>query len=435
MNHKTNILSTLAFSLSYAVALLAPQQAMAQPLRLNSWKYLTDISLDLSQLVTGNYYEGTRLGLGFIFTTPLKYDIERPRDKQNSLQYSLYGAYGFRDKRLKGGASAALLLPMNRLRSVGFTFGHDVERAANRQLATYNFLSIINQTAYIASHYVGVDRFSVGVNQYLLNSWDMALHLRLSREDYRFDSKGLIYACYGDPTMPDQHYIEGQLTAKQRKGFTLQARVGRASGDNMESRTYATFIAQYAKEKTLNNRRADRLSLFVQAGYATDNAPYSRLFDLSGSDGSFLFFRNSFVSVQPNAYIANRYAMVCVNYLWGHPLWHASFSKPHFFAQISGMWGNLAHTRGDGIRYYSLLHESDRSLTDLATANREQILQLTAPDRGLFEVVLGFDRLIQWNALEVGFASAYPYSPASPNEINITFKVIANIAIDILRPY
>ncbi len=373
--------------------------------------------------------------MGFVITTPLKYDVSRPRDKQNSLQFTCYGAYGLNDEQWKGGGSVALLLPYNKLRSIGFAFSHDVEKAANRQLATYSFLSLINQSSYIASRYVGVNRLSLGVNQYLLGSWELALHLRLSREDYRFNHLDMIYPRFGDPMMPYQHYIEGQFTAKQRKGFTLQARVGEVTSRTMESRIYATVIAQYAKDIKMSNRRADRLSIFAQTGYATDNAPYSRLFDLSGSAGSYLYFRNSFVSVHPNAFVANRYAMLCVNYQSGKPLWRVSFSQPKPFVQVSGMWGSLAHADADGVRHYSLLLEKDGIPLSTEIIDREQILPLAAPNKGLFEAVLGIERLLKWNMMEAGVAFAYQFAPpsahyATPNEINLFLKVIANVAID-----
>ncbi len=435
MKHKIRNLNLLAFAFCVAATWYMPRCAVAQTFRLNSWKYLTDISLDLSQLATGNLYEGERFGLGFVITTPLKYNIERPRDKQNSLQFTVYGAYGLEDEQWKGGGSVALLLPYNRLRSIGCAVSHDVERAANRQLATYSFLSLINQSSYIASRYVGVNRLSLGINRYLVGSWDLALHLRLSREDYRFNHRGMIYPRFGDPTMPYQHYTEGQFTARQRRGFTLQTRIGEAASRTMESRLYASVIAQYAKSLKLSNRRADRVSLFAQAGYATDNAPYSRLFDLGGSAGSTLYFRNSIVSVRPNAFVANRYAMISVNYLWGKPLWDASFSQPRPFVQLSGMWGSLAGTDADGVRHYSLLLEKDRAPLNAETLEREQILPLEAPDKGLMEVVVGIERLLRWSNLELGAACAYQYAPASaryatPDEINLTLKVILNFAID-----
>ncbi len=435
MKHKDRNLNILALAFCAIVAMQTPRHANGQTFRLNSWKYLTDISLDLSQLATGNLYEGQRFGLGFVITTPLRYDISRPRDKQNSLQFTLYGAYGLRDEQWKYGGSVALLLPMNRLRSIGAAFSHDVERAANRQLSTYSFLSLINQTGYIASRYVGANRLSLGINQYLLGSWNLALHLRLSREDYRFDRLDMIYPRFDDPTMPYQHYIEGQLTAKQRNGFSLQTRVGEAESRTMKPRTYATVIAQYATTIKINNRGADKLSLFAQAGYATDDAPYSRLFDLSGSAGSIIYFRNSFVSVQPNAFIANRYAMLCINYQLGKPIWKVSFSQPKPFIQLSGMWGSLANADQNGIRNYSLLIESDRTPIDVETMEREQILPFVAPNEGLFEAVVGIERLLHWSNIEVGFACAYQFAPpsahyATPNEINLALKVIANFAIE-----
>ncbi len=45
--------------------------------------------------------DGQQFNLGFVITTPLQYDIGRPRDKQNALQFTLYGAYGLRDEQIR----------------------------------------------------------------------------------------------------------------------------------------------------------------------------------------------------------------------------------------------------------------------------------------------------------------------------------------------
>jgi hypothetical protein len=387
-----------------------------QTMRLNSWKYLTDVSTDLNQLFNYNRYEGQRWGAGLQITAPLKYDIRRPREKQNALQFNLYGAYGTFDRALKGGASVALLRPMSPLRSVGIAACHDLDRAGSRQLGSYSVTATYNNSSYVANQYIGVNRISFGINRLALPAnVDVAAHVRLSREDYRFNQNGLLYPRLSDPAMPKEDYAEGRLTVKYHKNTILQTQFGHMSSSEpaLVTRTYARLIIQYSNEITANLKRNDKLYIYLQGGIATPNTPYGRLFDLSGTAGYYYFFRNSFMTVAQNSFTAHQYAMFCLHYLWGKPLWSSKLSNPQPFLQLGGMWGSLSGCNYQNSLIYSLRTESATLPTSADQIGRDNIISLTAPSQGLLEPSFGIERLLRWGVLELGAACAYQITPSS----------------------
>lgn len=422
MRYKKKIFSLLLLS-----ALFAPR-CEGQTIRLNSWKYLTDVSTDLNHLFDFNRYEGQRWGLGLQLTVPLRYDLSRPRDKQNALQFTAYGAYGIYDRAVKAGGSAALLLPKSALRSAGIAASHDLERAGSRQLGSYSMVATYNNSSYVADKYIRADRLSLGVNRLAVKDFDIAAHLRLSREEYRFDQLGLLYPRMDDPAMPVETYCEGRLTVKYRQHLVLQAQVGHMGGaavlvegaspssvssaSTLESRAFARLIVQYADVRRIDNLRGDRLYLYLQGGVATAGTPYSRLFDLSGTAGSHYFFRNSFTSVAPNTFCAHQYAMFCLHYLWGKPLWSTKLSNPQPFLQLGGMWGRLSGSNYGHALLYSLSRETALLPTSAAQIAQDHVTLLSAPCQGLLEPSIGVERLLRWGVLELGVACAYQLTPA-----------------------
>lgn len=409
-----------------------------QTIRLNSWKYLTDISADLSQLFNYNLYEGQRWGLGLQITTPLGYNPQRARDKQNALLLTGYGAYGLLDHGIKFGGSMALLMPNSRKRSMGIAFSHDINRTGSRQLGSYNMLATYNNSNYVSSRYVGVNRLSIGFNQYVVDDFDISAHLRFSREDYRFNESGYVVPSkyYGMPHMPYQHYMEEHLLVKYRKNLTMLFQGGYVKSDaSMDSRLFARLLAQYSEVKTMKNKRADHLYIFSQLGYATPNTPFSRLYDLSGTAGYNYFFRNSFMTVSPTAFVAHQFAFLCLHYLWGRPLWKTTFSNPQPFAQVCAMWGSLSRRNNGSQLIYSLRREAPLLPSTTQQIANDNIIALNAPDYGVLEPSIGIERIIRWGYLDLGVACAYQLTPATaPYHLdgadNFAWMIMANLILE-----
>lgn len=410
-----------------------------QTIRLNSWKYLTDISADLNQLFNYNLYEGQRWGLGLQITTPIGYNPKRARDKQNAVQLKGYGAYGLQDHDFKFGGSMALLMPNSRKRSMGIAFSHDLSRTGSRQLGSYNMLATYNNSNYVSSRYVGVNRLSIGFNQYVVNDFDISAHLRFSREDYRFNERGFVFPAkyYGNTHMPYLHYIEEHLLVRYRKYLTLLFQGGYVKSDDadMDSRLFARLMAQYSEVKTMKNKRADQLYIFGQMGYATPNIPFSRLYDLSGTGGYYYFFRNSFMTVSPTAFIAHQFAFLCLHYLWGRPLWTSSFSNPQPFAQVCTMWGSLSERNNGSQLIYSLRRETPVLPLTVQQITDDNIVAFNAPSYGVLEPSVGIERIVRWGYLDLGIACAYQLTPTkAPYHLkganNFAWMIMANLILE-----
>ncbi len=410
-----------------------------QTIRLNSWKYLTDISADLNQLFNYNLYEGQRWGMGLQVTTPIGYNAKYPRDQQNAVQLKGYGAYGLQDHGLKYGGSVALLMPRDRKRNMGIAFSHDLSRTGSRQLGSYSMLATYNNSNYVSSRYVGINRLSLGFNRFVVNGFDIMAHLRFSREDYRFNERGYVFPTryHGDAHMPYLHYIEQHLLVKYGNNLLLLFDGGYVKSDDTEanSRLFAHFIAQYSAVKTMKNKRADRCYIFGQLGYTTPNTPFSRLFDLSGTAGYNYFFRNSFMTVSPTAFTAHQYAFLCLHYLWGHPLWQTSFSTPQPFVQLSAMWGTLSRRNYGDRLIYSLRREMPVLPTTTQQINDDHVISVTAPSYGVLEPSVGIERIIRYGYLDFGIACAYQLTPqAAPYHLrgkdNFAWVIMANLMLE-----
>ncbi|MDY5968822.1 MAG: hypothetical protein SPJ13_02230 [Bacteroidales bacterium] len=407
-------------------------------MRLNSWKYLADVRADLNQLFNYNQYEGARWGLGLQFTYPFRYDVSRLRDQQDGIRLKAYGAYGTFDKAFKGGASVGIAMAKFPLRSMGVSFSHDLDRAGSRQLGSYNIIQTYNNTSYVCSRYIGVDRLGMGIEQLHHRGNDIGILLRLSREDYRFDQNGLLYPGGEKGRMPCLKYTEGLVSVKYASGLTYRFLFGhvRSNEPNMKARAYATLVMQYAEKRTLKNSREDDLSLFLQGGLATKTAPFGRYFDLSGTAGSHYFFRNSFMTVFPNTFWSNAYLVGCAHYLWGRPLWKSKISNPQPFVQMSAMIGGLRGSNHNGMLVYSLRNETPVLPATTQQIADENVIALHAPTKGLLEPAVGIERILRVKWLEVGMACAYQLAPLRAEyrregwKNNFAWMVMANLVLE-----
>jgi hypothetical protein len=196
------------------------------------------------------------------------------------------------------------------------------------------------------------------------------------------------------------------------KGVSLQMKGGICTTASGEQHKYFNGIAQY------NAEPGDfGLNVFAQVGYASPDAPYSRMFDLSGTAYAIYFFRNTFLTVRPNTFAANYYAHLCLNYTAPMPLWELSWSQPQPFLQINAMWGRLCGQDELGRRHWDGLY-------------------LQAPYMGLFEPATGFDGLLRYGVMDLGFGVAYQICPTSAPYIydkpskNITITIVATLVFD-----
>lgn len=392
------------------VCLLLPCiSAEAQYVRITPYRAQTALYWDVDRLFNYNLYEHARFETGLAWVIPNESaELEKPVLGQ--WRFEAYGAYGTMDREFKYGGSAQLRLPGRadvRLRLRGWK---DLEQAASRGLGIYSVLSPENNSCYFTSRYVGVRGVQLAVAAAFPHGMEATVWVRQSWEEYRFDSLGLRYpTLFPDEACPASPYSEAALRLDWHRCLTLVTTLGQRRGD--DPRGYMRALLQYD-----NSVDKSPLQIFAQGGYATAGSPYSRSFDLSGTAYAPYIFNHTFLTVPPNSLAADVFTHLWVRYTAPLPLWDLKWTHPRPFLQINAMWG--------------LLHNADSQGRALREA-----LPLQAPYMGLFEPATGFDGLLRWGLLDLGFGVAYqltppaaPYANINPTD-NITIAILAKLII------
>lgn len=403
MYKKTTLISLLL--------LCAALDTMAQSIRITPYRAPTALYFDAFRLFNYNRYEQGRIEVGLRWVIPN--EAYSPHPARYLWTLNGYAAYGTRNREFAFGGGVQVRLPGThgiRLRLSGIK---DLELAASRRLGDYRMLNFSNNTGYVTSRYSAVRGIQLQGYWTIAPGWDAAVTIRQSLEEYRFDDTGRLFPAI-DPSevSPTRHFGESTLRFDYRKRLTLCWRGGRHQMADCPANFYMQALVQY------DNTFFDRsLELFVQAGYATPGTPFSRLFDLSGTDHGFYFFRNSFLTVASNSLTSHLFVHTCLHYTLPHPLWQRSWTRPQPFAQINAQWGILADADNHG-----------QTVCDG--------LSLQAPYMGVFEPAIGIDGLIRWQLIDLGFGMAYQLTPtAAPYHHsdfvhNFAILLIANLIID-----
>ena len=400
--------------LSIMLLMLPGLLVSAQSLRLTPYRAPSALYLNLDHLYGYNRYEHSRIEAGLTWVTPNEAAEPRPASIG---QWSLggYAAYGFKDQGLKYGVAVQLRLPGQGDVKLRFRAFNDLETAASRRMGDYSFLSPELNTTFLASRYVGVKgiRFDVKVSP--RRDWELSAGALLAWEQYRFNNDGPLYPRLTPDAMP-MALPHAAFTARAdwSRGLAVTATAGVTKGEYVDRNDvpYLRLLAQYDAEPGEFG-----LHVFGQAGFVSALAPYSRMFDLSGTAKSGYFFRNTFLTVRPNTFTANMFAHLCLNYTPPMPLWELSWSQPLAFLQVNAMWGQLFGQDIDG----KLHHDG---------------LDLQAPHLGLLEPAAGFDGLVHWGLIDLGFAVAYqicPFDAPYMNETltdNFAFTFVATLIFE-----
>ena len=443
-----------------ALLLLPALHLGAQSIRLTRYDAPNALYLDFDRLYNFNMYERSRIELGLVWVSPSETAAQQ-RKAFGQLTLLPYIAYGTADHGWKYGLGAMLRLPVKHNVRLCLWASNDLERAASRRLNSYQMLVPSMNDGIVTSRFVGVKGGSMDVMFTPRQWWEVLLGVRHTWEDYRFDASGYFYPTRdgGQQTPPRMFTelrtrVEWKTTPDGKGGVTLMLRGGRVQIENDNNNLGATANSQFstvqqssAKGKSQDLHYAETqnrlgeilnsqlkyywqalaqynadlgktgLHLYAQTGFASQEAPYSRMFDLSGTAYSLYFFKNSLLTVRPNTFTTNLFAHVCLNYTAPLPLWELSWSAPHPFLQVNALWGHLLGQDENGQRLWDGL-------------------PLQAPNKGLLEPATGFDRLVHWGLLDIGFGVAYQICPLSAAYINkdpgdnIAITVVADFILD-----
>lgn len=363
-------------------ALALPLTAGAQAIRLTPYRAPSALYLNAERIYDFNLYEHNRFELGMTWVTPSESADPKPRVVLGQWHAYVSVAYGTMDHDLKYYGSLRLRLPGPRDVRLYLAAFDELEAAAGHTLESYQMTAIDRNSHYLWSRFVGVRGLDAGCRLLLSKHADLAVSIRQTWEDHRFDSRGLFHPAL-DPAeqQPVRPFTELGATLSWRRQAAAVVRAGRT--DDGRIRHYLSAMAQY--EASLP--KCPGGVLFAQLGYATNGAPYSRLFDLSGTAGTPYFFRHTFLTLPPHSLVANSYALLFATYTRPEPLWKLSWSSPRPFAQIGAMYG-----------------QSFGSAPDYDAP-------LAAPDRGLAEAAAGIEQLLHWGLLDFGAAAAFRLAP------------------------
>lgn len=382
-----------------------------QSIRLTKHQAHTALYLSAEHLYNFNLYERHRFELGFAWVVP---NESCPSAKYFLGQWTFrgYGAYSTGDKDFKFGANAQLRLPTAANIRIRLRAFKDLERAASRRLTPYRMLSPSFNTGYATSRYVGTIGAELALTASPSKAFSYSAAFRQSWEDYRFDSLLLLYPtlCSWQQTSA-RTFSEVSSRLSWSGDLIADLRAGRMA-DDTSHRYYFRSLLQYSTPSSHLG-----LSFFAQLGFSTQSAPYSRMFDLSGTSNTIYFFRNTFLTIAPNSFTSNIFSHLCVSYTTPLPLWQLSWSSPRPFFQLNAMWGYLFDQDHTGRRYWDGL-------------------PLQAPNLGLAEAATGFCGLIHWGLIDLGFGVAYRLCPTSASYFsndpthNFAFAVVADLVLD-----
>lgn len=391
-----------------ALLLLPTLHVGAQSIRLTRYDAPNALYLSFDRLFNYNLYEKARFELGFTWVSPNETAAQQ-RKVFGQWTLTPYVAYGTGDREWKYGLGTQLRLPGRNDVRLRLLIRKDLERAASRGLGSYRMLTPSYNTGYVASRFVKVGGGDFAVIFTPLRELDLSFGLRHTYEEYTFVASER--RMFTEASMrADWRGGKSAMTANGGIVFALSA--GRVASPTPHERYYVRGLLQYDADPSDMG-----LHVFGQLGFASQDAPYSRMFDLSGTAYTSYFFRNTFLTVPPNRFTANVFAHVCLNYTTPLPLWELSWSAPHPFLQLNAVWGMMLGQDGLGQRVWDGL-------------------PLQAPNKGLLEPATGFDGLVHWGLLDMGFGVAYqicPMSAAYMNENlvdNMAFAIVADFILD-----
>lgn len=390
---------------------LSSARLCAQQLRITHLWSHTDLSFDLNRLYNYNIYENNRWGAGLILSTPLHYDTRYGTLFQNRFEASVYAGWGSGDHAWKYGVETSLAFPRNVFREITVGYHHDIEKVGAHSFQPYNLLNTFENSTYFSSRYSFVDKVFGSVSLDPDGPSKVSLSYSHSAEKLLFNNTGLIYpSIYPEEALRPRDFDEMDIQLRWGDYWIvdLLAGVSHLRHTQDESHGHLRAFMQYGRTFKIG-KKAHRLSFLGQAGSTSGDAtPIARRFDISGTGGSIYFFRNTFLTVRPNSFLADTYAEACTHFITGKPLWDNAISSPKPFLQLNAVWGTL-HQNGK-LRGSVVLDMQQGSQASAAT-DHDMMLALIAPDKGLMEAAAGFEGLIHWGVLDIGAAAAYQFTP------------------------
>ena len=359
--------------------------AMAQYVPLVDQK----LYFDLDKVWNYNLYERSRWGGGLKYMPVKAVDI------------TAYVGYGVRDEQWKGGVGVAWRLPWSSHQgAVSLSVGRDYFAAASRRMQHSNITDLSGLSCFMSQ--LMADRrglelgyvFKVNGTTYIIEGMvfeGYELYDQMYRPIYIVDG--------GEPCRSDGYELS--LSMHRRSGFSAEL--------THAYRHTWRLLLQYDHRFTLGPLD---LYTFAQAGICDNNAPFFYRFDLGGTYGSPLWFRNSMLTLSPYEYVAHRFTFGSLRLKFRNPLfklWSKMFAvgtNPRPLVGVNGVWGG---------KYYDDVEPGYPEPTDKTMA--------------AFEVMAGIDGLIRWGAVDYGLSFAWRVPLATGEAGRLATLVSAEITL------
>ncbi len=338
------------------------------------------LSLDPDYIWRYNLYEHSRWGLGLTYSS----------DSDQSWHATANAGYGVHDKQLKWGVGASRLVDARHGGRLYLMATREYAAAGNRQMQWASLTDLGGLASFMSLRMSDQLSATGGYLWYGKGCSSYAVDLRIFRGGRLFDNYGLLYRKDGDTIAPENG-LELRLSC-HLGGFIGNATIGRTWP---AQKTIAQLIVEYNKTFRFSHIT---LYLHTQAGITPPNTPFIYMFNLGGSLGSPLYFRNSLLTVRPCEYTANAFAIGSLRLgltkppfnLWNQLLEIGMYPRP--FVGITGAWGMMWGQADDG----TLTYEG---------------LDLQAPNHAVAEAIVGIDGILRWGYVDYGTALAVSLLP------------------------
>lgn len=376
------------------------------------------VDLVLDRIMAYNAYEGLRLGAGLATNDKLT--------RYGSL--GGYFAYGFEDERWKYGGDLTIKPLYGRDLHLKLSYENDVAETGgvsfpgqSRALTTESYRLLYVDRMDRIERYAGEVMVRAGSSLKLWIGTERAL--RVNGIGYRFaqqEAEGV--------TLLRNDFLTGAFTFGLRWAF--HERLARLPDRELALGTkwpvfhlqamravkglwdgeWDTWRVNAMVEKTFRIRLVGDLSVRVLGGVADPDAPMPFLFNLRGTGGGDLHASadNTFQTMLPNEFQADRYASVHVRHSFGSLLFKSKYFKPK--PSVLGSAGFGAFT-GD------------------LSAHRGQPFR--ALEKPYYEAGVRIDNILNmgWTGLGAGvFYRMGPYAFAEPSD-NLMYKVALSIGL------
>ena len=364
--------------------MLLPAMAMGQYITLWHNDKGSSLQFDVDRLWSYNLYEHSRWGGGLRWTSPpLKVDGTR-------IILDGYLAYGTQDRQWKGGIGNEIMFGRSSHGLTQYiTVWRDYQAVGSRQLSSGRYDDPASLSAFM-NRRMSDQAGMVWGYRWRVRGTEHSIEGRMTVGGRLFNNERLLYRILGDTLVEEDTFLLRWLM-KLPQGITTQIEAG---GTLPQYCLVARLLAQYDHSFDIG---AFELHTFMQAGVTPPSTPYIYMFDLGGTFGAPLYFRNSLLTARPNEFTANTFAFLSLRFgpsnplcrLWSPLLQMGTYPVP--FVALHAAWGHLWGQQDDGRLWNSL--------------------ELQAPHLGIGEAIAGVDGLFRWGLVDWGVAVAYRLTP------------------------